>query len=244
VPDRVAVIADIHGNAPALAAVLRAIDDADVDVVVSLGDATWGAQPEETRVLLESIRRPAIFVAGNGERALRELRSGREGNERECWMRDQHSPATYAFLATSVESATLDVTGLGAVRFCHGSPRSDIELVTSKTPAERIRSLMEGVAERVLVTAHTHLQFDRAVAGIRSINPGSVGMPYHERRGAFWAILGPDVDLRRTDYDLDETIRAYEASGDPLTNEMIDVLRSPPTPDEVTAHAEGLQFRE
>jgi hypothetical protein len=69
-------------------------------------------------------------------------------------------------------------------------------------------------------------------------------MPYHELRGAFWAILGPDVELERTEYDLEETVRAYQVSDDPLTKEMIDVLRSPPSPAEVTTYAEGLKFRE
>jgi len=242
--DRVAVIADIHGNAPALEAVLAEIDQADIELLVSLGDATWGCQPEETRILLESVRHPAIFVSGNGERALLELRAGREGSQRECWMRDHHSAATYTFLETFVESAVVTVAGLGAVRFCHGSPRSDIELVTSETPPERMRALLDGVPEQVVLTGHTHLQFDRRVVGIRSINPGSVGMPYHELRGAFWAILGPDVELKRTTYNLQETADAYRVSGDPLTKEMIETLFSPPTPAEVTAHAEALTFRE
>jgi putative phosphoesterase len=242
--ERVAVIADIHGNAPALRAVLDEISREDVDLVVSLGDATWGCQPEEPRMLLESLAQPTIFVAGNGERALRELRGGRAGNARECWMRDHHSAATYAFLETFVESAVVRVAGLGAVRFCHGSPRSDIELVTSETPPKRMRALLQGVPERVLLTGHTHLQFDRQVVGIRSINPGSVGMPYHELPGAFWAVLGPDVELRRTEYDFQDTVHAYQVSGDPLAKEMIETLLSPPTPAEVTAHAEGLAFRE
>jgi hypothetical protein len=69
-------------------------------------------------------------------------------------------------------------------------------------------------------------------------------MPYHELRGAFWALLGPDVVLMRTDYDLDETASAYRASGDPLTKEMIETLFSPPSAAEVTEYAEGLAFRE
>jgi Calcineurin-like phosphoesterase superfamily domain len=117
-------------------------------------------------------------------------------------------------------------------------------LVTSETSPERMRALMHGVPEHVLVTGHTHLQFDRQVVGVRSVNPGSVGMPYHELRGAFWAILGPGVELRRTDYDLQDTVHAYQVSSDPLTKEMIETLLSPPTPAEVTAHAEGLEFRE
>jgi hypothetical protein len=105
-----------------------------------------------------------------------------------------------------------------------------------------MRALMKGVPERTLVSGHTHLQFDRRVVGIRSVNPGSVGMPYHELPGAFWAILGPDVELKRTEYDLQETIRGYQASGDPMTKEMIETLLSPPTPAEVIAHAERLEF--
>jgi len=201
---RLAVISDVHGNAPALRAVLAEIEQSDAELVVSLGDVTWGVQPEETRMLLESLDRPAIFVNGNGERALRELRAGRDGNERELWMRDHHSDATFAFLAMFVDSAVVTVDGLGAVRFCHGSPRSDIELITPETPVERMRALMEGVPETVLASGHTHLQFDRRVAGLRSVNPGSVGMPYHDLRGAFWAFFGPDVTLMRTDYDLEE----------------------------------------
>lgn len=205
---------------------------------------TWGVDPEGTRELLQNIGMPAIFIAGNGERALRELRNGRDGDARELWMRDHHSAETYAFIETFVESTTVDVQGLGPVRFCHGSPRSDIEIVTPATSEERIIAMTDGMAERVMLTGHTHLQFDRVVAGIRSVNPGSVGMPYHELRGAFWAILGPDVDLRRSEYDLSETTAAYESSDDPLSKEMVDVLVNPPSPEEVTTYGESIQFRE
>ena len=238
------MIADVHGNAPALRAVLDELTESDTDLLVSLGDATWGIQPEETRELLQAVELPAIFVAGNGERALRELRDGRDGTAREHWMRDRHSPETYAFLDTFVEHAVVHVDGLGNVRCCHGSPRSDIELVTPATSEQRVRAMTEGVPERVLLTAHTHLQFDREVAGIRSVNPGSVGMPYAEQRGAFWALLGPDVELRRTTYDLDETVRAYRESDDPAADAMIETLLAPPGPDEVTAHAEAHEFSE
>jgi predicted phosphodiesterase len=234
----------VRGNGSALRAVLRELAELDADLLVSLGDMTWGVQPEETRELLQAVELPAIFVSGNGERALRELRAGRDADTREGWMRDHHSPQTYDFLDTFVEHAVVHVDGLGDVRFCHGSPRSDIELVTPETPAQRIQAMTDGVPERVLLTGHTHLQFDREVAGIRSVNPGSVGLPYHQLRGAFWAVLGPDVELRRTDYDLEETVRAYRASDDPLADAMIEILLSPPSPEEVIAHAEAHEFRE
>ena len=105
-----------------------------------------------------------------------------------------------------------------------------------------MRALTAGIAERTLVTAHTHLQFDRQVAGIRSINPGSVGMPYEGRLGAFWATLGPDVELRRTSYSFDDAAARYRASGDPLAEQMVESLATPPTREEAIKHAEGIQF--
>ena len=96
--------------------------------------------------------------------------------------------------------------------------------------------------EYVLLTAHTHLQFDRRVCGIRSVNAGSVGMPYQGERGAYWAVLGPDVVLRRTVYDVGETVRRYRASEDPLRETMVETLLAPPSPSEVIEHAEHVQF--
>jgi hypothetical protein len=149
----------------------------------------------------------------------------------------RHGASARAFLAGFAEHVVVDVAGLGSVRLCHGSPRSDEELVTPATPEARVRAFMEGVPERVLVTAHTHLQFVRTIAGIRSLNAGSVGMPYAERTGAYWALLGPDVDLRCTDYDLDEAARRYRATDDPLREEMVSIALLPT--DSGRAHRAG-----
>jgi putative phosphoesterase len=234
------VLSDVHGNAVALEAVLAELDDDRPDLVVFGGDLTWGPLPEETLRLVESLSTPALFVRGNAERAL--LEPEESPTERAQWLLEQHTPAALAFLATFAEQLSVDVTTLGRVRFCHGSPRSDEELVTPETPAERIRALADGVEERTIVSAHTHLQFDRRIAGVRSVNPGSVGMPYEARPGAFWALLGPDVELRRTDYDVEAAVELYRASADPLAEQMIEILEQPPTREEVTAHAESLEF--
>jgi putative phosphoesterase len=246
---RVAVLADVHGNAVALGAVLREVAAAKPDLVVFGGDLTWGPLPEDTWALVRPLQASAIFVRGNAERALAEaaLRmdegSLSELRPRERWMVERHLPSTRAQLAAFAESAVIEIAGLGPVRFCHGSPRSDEELVTFATPEPRIRALLEGVTEKVLVTAHTHIQFDRTVAGIRSVNPGSVGMAYEGRPGiAFWALLGPDVDLRQTAYDLDEATRRYRATDDPLAEEMIEILVAPPTREEVVEDAEAREF--
>jgi predicted phosphodiesterase len=246
---RVALLSDVHGNAVALQAVLRELDAARPDLLVFGGDLTWGPQPMNTYVLVAELDIPAIYVQGNAERALFEAAATLEAGKgdtltpREHWMVAQHTSDSIAFLARFVDTAIVTVAGLGSVRFCHGSPRSDEELVTFETPEPRMRALLDGVSEDVLVTAHTHIQFDRVVAGVRSVNPGSIGMPYEGRTGsAYWATLGPDVDLRRTDYDVEEAVRQYRLTDDPSAEQMVEILLEPPTPAEVVADAEAREF--
>jgi putative phosphoesterase len=237
--ERVAVLSDVHGNATALGAVLAELERDPPDLVVFGGDLTWGAQPRETYELASSLDTPVVFVRGNSDRALLE---GAADSDRERWMQEQHTDEMRGFLGSFEEQAVVEVEGLGAVRFCHGSPRSDEECVTPETPAGRVREFTDGVPERVLVTAHVHIQFDREIAGIRSVNPGSVGLAYEGRAGAYWASLGPDVELRRTDYDVDRAVAAYHDGGFPGAEQLAEMLRSPPEPAEVIEDAERRVF--
>jgi putative phosphoesterase len=234
---KVAVISDVHGNAPALAAVLAEIEDEQPDLIVSCGDLTWGPLPEDTYELARKL--DARFVRGNADRAVLE---GRSETDREQWMQEHHPPELRAFLESFEEQFAVEVDGLGAVRFCHGSPRSDVECVTPETPEERIRELSAGVAEGVIVSGHIHVQFDREVAGVRSVNPGSVGLPYEGKPGAFWALLGPGVEHRRTEYDLEETIARYRESGQPEVEQIIETMLEPPPPQEVIDYGEKIVF--
>src|SRR5262249_30449554 len=187
------------------------------------GDLSWGWQPRETLELVADVGLPARYVRGNAERALTELAAGTrsEPTERSQWMLAQHDAQQLAFLASFEEQVSIEIAGLGPTRFCHGSPRSDNECLTAETPAERVAEAMTGVEQRVLVTGHTHCQYDRAVAGVRSINPGSVGMPYEGHAGAaFWAVLGPDVELRSTAFDVDEAVTAIRATDDPAAEAL------------------------
>jgi predicted phosphodiesterase len=101
----------------------------------------------------------------------------------------------------------VDIEGLGQVLFCHGSPRSDEEIVTAATTEGRLREILAGVDQDLVVCGHTHAQFDRGVGGKRVVNAGSVGMPYQGKPvGGFWLLLGTDsVSLRCSDYDLNRT---------------------------------------
>jgi putative phosphoesterase len=235
---RVAVLSDVHGNATALSAVLAELESEQPDLVVFGGDLTWGAQPRETYRLASALDN-ALFVRGNADRAVLE---GVAESERERWMQEQHTPELRDFLGGFADHQVAGVDGLGAVRFCHGSPRSDEECVTPETPEERVREFMKGVDERLVVTAHVHIQFDRDVAGVRSVNAGSVGLPYEGRPGAYWALLGPDVELRRSEYDVGEAVAAYRESGFPDPEPLVELLLEPPPPAEVIEHAEKVVF--
>jgi putative phosphoesterase len=233
---KVAVIADVHGNAPAFAAVLEEIEREQPDLIVSCGDLTWGPLPDETYELARRLN--ARFVRGNADRAVLEHVSE---TEREQWMQAHHSDEMREFLGGFEENIVVEVDGLGPVRFCHGSPRSDEECVTPETPDERVRELSAGVDERVIVTAHVHIQFDREAAGIRSVNAGSVGLPYEGELAAFWALLDDgDVELRKTRLELEAVAEAFRRSAWPRAGEFLreNVLETVTREEATAAHEE------
>lgn len=234
---RVAALADVHGNAPALAAVLEELERERVDLVVFCGDLTWGSLPQQTLALVRALQIPARFVRGNADRAV-----GSDVEGRGEWMASAHSAEDIAFLRGFEQAVIVDVEGLGATCFAHGSPRSDEECVTKRTPDARVREFSDGVDARVFVTAHTHMQFDRRVAGLRLVNPGSVGLPYETTRGAYWALLGRDVELRRTDYDVDAAIAQMRATDDPRVEVIVGLMLTPPEQDEIIEDAERRVF--
>jgi predicted phosphodiesterase len=213
---RVAALYDIHANAVALRAVLAELEREHVDLIVVGGDAAPGPLPGPTIELLRSLGDRAVFVRGNTDRWTVEEFDARAGGgpdegriERPAaaWTATMIDQEQRDFLASFQEPVVIEVDGLGATLFCHGSPRSDEEILTALTPEDRWRPMFAGVDQQLVVCGHTHAQSDRVLGGVRVVNAGSVGMPFEGRAGAFWALLGPDVELRRTEYD----IRAAEA---------------------------------
>jgi putative phosphoesterase len=235
---RVAALADVHGNAPALAAVLEEVAWESPDLVVFGGDLTWGSLPQETLALVRSLEMPARFVRGNADRLVGVDTESPRGS----WMASAHAPEDLAFLAGFEPTVTVEIDGLGRTCFCHGSPRSDEECVTERTPPERVREFMKGVDADVVVTAHVHLQYDRVVDRIRLLSPGSVGLPNANGGAAYWALLGPDVELRRTGYDVEAAAELMRATGDPSVETIVELMREPPSRDEVIEDAERRVF--
>ena len=238
---RVAALYDVHGNLPALTAVLAEVDALGVDAIVVGGDTASGPMPVET---LDALRaRRARFVRGNADRVL-DLRGA---NEEELWVRARRWVASrlgderLAFLAALPLDLTLELDELGTVRFCHGAPGSDELTITRVTPDERLRGLLDGVDERIVVCGHTHVQFDRVVDGIRVVNAGSVGAPYEAEPGAYWALLAADVELRRTAYDVEGAAATIAATGYPRAAEFVTYLTADPErPARLSALIEGL----
>jgi putative phosphoesterase len=238
---RVAALYDVHGNLPALEAVLREVD---ADAILVGGDVASGPFPRETLERLQAYGPRVHFVRGNADRVL-DLVGANDG---EVWVRSRYWVAErlgeeqLAFMAGLPLDVTLDVEGLGPVRFCHGAPGSDEQVITRVTSEERLRGLLVGVGERTVVCGHTHIQFDRVLDGIQVLNAGSVGAPYEGRRGAYWLELGPDVTFRRTEYDVGAAVAAISATGYPnaekWNRQILD--EDPGTADRMSALIEGV----
>jgi putative phosphoesterase len=219
---RVAALADIHGNLPALEAVLSELAREDVDLIVVGGDVASGPLPVETLDVLRALPQ-ARFVCGNADRSLVTAFDGGQLSSwpgpAADWCASQLSREHRDFLASFSETIPVSVDGLGRVLFCHGSPRSDEEMMTVETPEERLQKFIGGVDAEVVVCGHTHMPFERAVGPVRVVNPGSVGMPYGNP-GAFWALLGPGIEFRRTDYDLEGAATRIRQSAWPGAEEF------------------------
>ena len=245
---RVAAIYDIHGNLPALEAVLRDIHEAKVDHLVVGGDVLPGPMPRETLARLLQLDIPVQFIVGNGDRVVREQMAGRESSEvpeqfREVirWNAQQLHPEDEQRLAGWPRTVRVQVRGLGDVLFCHATPRNDVEIFTRLTSEDRLAPVFEGVDVPVVVCGHTHMQFDRTIGKIRVVNAGSVGMPFQDP-GAYWLLLGPDVQLRHTSYDLANAAERIRATTYPQAEDFAarNVLQPPSEASilEMFSHAE------
>ena len=206
---RVAALYDIHGNLPALEAVLEDVRREGVDAIVVGGDVLPGPMPRECLDLLHSTGIRTEFIHGNGESAVLEsLRGGeltavpeafRDGIR---WNGTQIPNERVAAISAWPLTARFEIDGMGNVLFCHATPRNDTEIFTKLSSPERIWVMFAGVNAAIVVCGHTHMQFDLTVDVLRIVNAGSVGAPF-ANPGAYWALFGPDVQLRRTSYDVE-----------------------------------------
>ena len=212
-----ALLYDVHGNLPALEAVLAAAGEAGATSYVLGGDyAAFGPWPRETVELLETV--PAVVrIRGNVERWLRE-EPDVPPNARElvdaaiAAAREALGPELTARLYELPLRAELD-----GMLVCHGSPRSDVETFAPQAEAGEER-MLGGEADRTIVFGHSHQQFRRpGAAETLLVNPGSVGMPLDGDPRAAWALYTDgDIRFERTSYDVERAVaqmRTYAWAG-------------------------------
>lgn len=216
--ERVAILSDIHGVLPALEAVLAEPDVAAADLIVLTGDIADGPQPVEVLDRLAALGDRALWVGGNGERELVAAHAGHPASyDVSNWAAAQLREDQVARLAALPPTVTFSVAGLGEVLCCHATPRDDEEMVLVDSRLDRWAEVFADLPAEVdtVVCGHSHMPFTRLVDRRLVVNPGSVGMPYGGA-GAWWALLGPGVQLRRTRYDVDAACaRVVAESGFP-----------------------------
>lgn len=238
---RVAALYDIHGNLPALEAVLDEVRREAVDTIVVGGDVLPGPMPRETLACLRDLDIPAHFIYGNGDREVLSQLAGIDTGLPEQfrdvirWNGEQVSRQQREWLKDWPAKLHLDIGGVGDVLFCHATPRNDTEIFTRLTPEEKLVPVFEGVGAAVVVCGHTHMPFDRMIGPIRVVNAGSVGMPFGDP-GAHWLLLGSQIERRLTAYDLDAAAARIRATAYPQAEQFAanNVLK-PPSEEHILA---------
>ncbi|MFE3605712.1 metallophosphoesterase family protein [Streptomyces goshikiensis] len=222
---RVAVLSDIHGNLPALEAVLADVESVGVDLLVLNGDLADGPFPVETLDLLRSLGSRAVWIRGNGDRWLVEAfdglfrPTGGPADELVAWAAGHLTREHRDLLAAAPLTASLKIAG-SPVGFCHATGNDDEEILLVDSTIGQFRRAFAGMPQEMVVVGHCHMPFDRLVDRRRIVNAGSVGMPYGHR-GASWALLDGNVTLRRTDYDLDAAAAAMGRTSMPDVHAFI-----------------------
>ena len=212
-PHVLACLYDIHGNLPALEAVIADARAQGAEQWLLGGDyAIFGAWPEESVAALRALDGPALWIRGNGERwSAHPDELPAEGGE------PAYSGA-HACASALGDRLTLVLDALppegrleeNDTRVCHGSPLSDVRSFFPE-PAEDEAELLDGVTEPRMIFGHTHVPFRRVAAtGTELINPGSVGVPLDGDHRAAYALVADDGAIvhRRVAYDHTQSIQA------------------------------------
>ncbi len=243
---RLAALYDIHGNLRALEAVLKDVEqehkDRQIDEIIVGGDVVIGPQATEVLARLRQCNIPQQYIYGNCEIDVLIERGGTESQRvpeqfRELfrWNGQQLSDDDAKWMATWPKTLQRSVDKLGEVLFCHGTPRDENEIFTRQSPESRLGEIFAEVSAPIIVCGHTHMQFDRGIAGTRILNAGSVGMGFGPR-GADWLLLGPDVEFRQTEYDFEVAAEQIRQTNYPAAEEFADVyVLNPPSEEQMLA---------
>ena len=229
---RIGLISDIHGNLPALEAVLEELDGESLDGLLCLGDVAAGPQPHETLARVRGLGCPVVM--GNWDAWFLDPPPppaddvGLRLHEITSFWAEQLDASDLDYIRTFVPQLELPL-GNGETAFCfHGSPTSYNDFLFATTPDEELRRLFGEVRAPLMIGGHTHLQLVRRFEQLLFVNPGSVGLPFADwwpdrvriAPRAEYGILVHEqgrlhIDLRRTTYDVEALLRFALGSGMP-----------------------------
>jgi predicted phosphodiesterase len=243
----VAVLNDVHGNLTALDAVLDEVRGARADRIVVGGDVFPGPLSHVVLRTLVTCGIPVDFIYGNGEVAILDELAGRTPRIPERfrpslrWNAAQLNSAERDRMSRWPMTLRINLPGIGDVLFCHATPRDENEIVTRVTPEDRLRPIFDPADAALVVCGHTHIVMDRTIGATRVVNPGSVGMPFG-RTGADWMVLGPGVEFRHSNYDLQCAVDRVRASGYPGAEEFATtyILQPPSEEDMLKVYGDPL----
>ncbi len=228
---RLGLIADIHGNLPALDAVIEELRDEGLDETLCLGDVAVGPQPAESLERLQELGCPVVmgnwdsyFVSGFPEQQSDFSRKLVEMGE---WWAGQLSPAHREYIQSFEESLERPLDDGKRLLAFHGSPRSFDDFIYATTPDEELEQMLDGEHAPLMAGGHTHFAMIRRHQGALLVNPGSVGLPFAGPAPVMrinpWAEYGIlevengrlSVELRRTGFDVDALLELIRKSGMP-----------------------------
>lgn len=224
---KIALLSDVHGNLPALEAVLAHAEEMKARVIWNLGDFTgFGASPEQVIQLLK--KRKVVSIIGNyDQKVLKVPQKSDEWKNKKIpekwfafdWAFQQLSNKSIEFLKSLPETHKETVKNW-KVLFTHGSPESIDEALNDETPQEHLRDLAHKAHAKIILCGHSHQPFMRFAGGSIFVNPGSVGRPFDGDPRASYAVLSikkkkVEVDFFRIEYDVEKAASAQQDAGLP-----------------------------
>jgi predicted phosphodiesterase len=220
---RVAVLADVHGNIPALEAVIEDIAAQRIDEVLVGGDLV-GRGPQGSRVIERILGLGWPSVRGNHEDYLLTFRRGEVPSD---WLEaDEWSASRWMAADLTDDDAryiealpfSLKSRHIPQLHLVHASPRSNNDGIGPWSSQRSIRRHWDSIAESVLVCAHTHRPLHQEFSDGHVVNVGSVGLPFNRDRRAQYVVFEQtsgdlSIDFRQVEYDLAAILDIYESSG-------------------------------
>lgn len=249
---KIAALYDIHGNLPALRAVLNDLNNLQPDHIVIGGDIFSGPMPVQTLDCLLNLQRniKVTFILGNGDREVIEASKGLElknlseqGQKTQQWVSKQLTDKHINLLSNLKSSVNIYVKNIGEVVFCHATPSSDSDIFTPKSSKKYLEKIFDNIKQSNVVCGHTHMQFNLEIGEKHIFNAGSVGMPFAKQLGAYWLFIDSNgIDFKRTVYDLNTAIKVIKESNYPYAENFINnSLLHIPTEEEAMAFLEKIE---